>query len=77
MRYLRSGPRDRDEVREWLRRRIEATATAPDSEGDSVSLAVVLPETGAIIGNVVLFTRSREHRQGEVGIIVFHPGHSF
>ena len=79
MRYLRSGPRDRDEVREWLHRRIEATATAPDSEGDSVSLAVVLPETGAIIGNVVLFTRSREHRQGEVGY-VFHPdygGHGY
>jgi RimJ/RimL family protein N-acetyltransferase len=78
MRYLRSGPRDRGEVREWLHRRIEATATAtataPDSEGDSMSLAVVLPETGAIIGNVVLFTRSREHRQGEVGY-VFHPDH--
>ncbi len=75
MRYLRSGPRDRDEVREWLHRRIEATATEPGSEGGTVSLAVVLPETGAIIGNVVLFTRSREHRQGEVGY-VFHPDHS-
>jgi len=32
----------------------------------------VLPETGVLIGDVVLFWRSREHRQGEIGYI-FHP----
>jgi RimJ/RimL family protein N-acetyltransferase len=34
----------------------------------------VLPETGALIGDVMLFWRSREHREGEIGYI-FHPDH--
>jgi RimJ/RimL family protein N-acetyltransferase len=46
----------------------------PDGEGGRLSLAVVLPETGAVIGDVVLFLRSQEHRQGEIGY-VFHPDH--
>jgi len=69
-RYLLVGARDRDQVREVLAERI--AATLPDGEGGSLSLAVVLPETGTVIGEVVLFVRSREHRQGEIGY-VFHP----
>ena len=69
-RYLLVGARDRDQVRAALEERI--LATLPDGEGGSLSLAVVLPETGTVIGEVVLFVRSREHRQGEIGY-VFHP----
>jgi len=36
---------------------------------------VVLPETGAVIGDVVLFQVSQEHRAAEVGYIV-HPDHA-
>lgn len=69
-RYLLFEARDRDEVRKSLRQKVAATAL--DYEGANLTLAVVLPETGALIGDVMLFWRSREHRQGEIGYI-FHP----
>jgi RimJ/RimL family protein N-acetyltransferase len=71
-RYLLFGPRGRAEARTSLQQKIAATAL--DYEGANLTLAVVLPETGAVIGDVMLFWRSREHRQGEVGYI-FHPNH--
>lgn len=71
-RYLLFGVRDRGQVRESLRER--ARATTLENEGDNLTLAVVLPETGDVIGDVVLFWTSREHRQGEIGYI-FHPDH--
>lgn len=52
----------------WSRRTIAA-------EGDALTLGVELRETGRLIGDVVLFFRSAEHRAGEVGW-VFHPGHA-
>ena len=69
-RYLLFGARNRDEVRQSLRERVAATEL--DDEGGTLILAVVLPETGGVIGDVVLFWRSREHRLGEIGYI-FHP----
>jgi RimJ/RimL family protein N-acetyltransferase len=73
-RYLLFGVRTLDQVRTALAERIQAGA--PDHDGDRLilALAVVLPETGAVIGDVVLFWQSREHRQGELGYI-FHPDH--
>lgn len=71
-RYLLIGARDRDQVRDVLEARIQATLA--DGEDGSLSLAVVLPEAGTVIGDVVLFLRSQEHRQGEIGY-VFHPDH--
>ncbi len=67
-RYLLYDVRDRDQVRKVLQERIQADGL----ERDAVDLAVVLPETGALIGDVVLFLRSRVHRQGEIGYL-FHP----
>jgi RimJ/RimL family protein N-acetyltransferase len=67
-RYLMYDVRDRDEVREILEQRIQADGP----ERDAVDLAVVLPDTGALIGDIVLFLRSKEHRQGEIGYL-FHP----
>jgi RimJ/RimL family protein N-acetyltransferase len=72
-RYLPFDARDRDQVRKWLEDRIQAPL--PDQEGGSLTLAVVLPETGAVIGHAVVFMRSREHRQAEIGYII-HPDHS-
>ena len=71
-RYLLFDARDRGQVRKWLEDRIRETAL--EDEGGLLSLAVVLPETGAVIGDVVLFLRSAENRQGEIGYI-FHPDH--
>jgi RimJ/RimL family protein N-acetyltransferase len=67
-RYLLYDVRDRDQVRRVLEERIRADRF----ERDAVDLAVVLPDTGALIGDVALFLRSREHRQGEIGYL-FHP----
>ncbi len=52
----------------WSRRAILA-------EGDALTLGVELVETGQVIGDVMLFFGSAEHRGGEIGW-VFHPGHS-
>jgi RimJ/RimL family protein N-acetyltransferase len=72
-RYLYWGPRDREEARESLRKKIASSGLR--EEGDDLTLAVVLPETGTLIGDVLLIWHSREHRQGEIGYI-FHPGHA-
>lgn len=69
-RYLYWEPRDAARVREVLDRKIGESAL--DDEGQGLALAVVLPETGRVIGEVSLRWLSREHRQGEVGF-VFHP----
>ena len=71
-RYLLFDTSDRDQARVSLEQRMAATAL--DDEGSSLILAVVLPPAGTVIGDVVLFWRSREHRQGEIGYI-FHPDH--
>jgi RimJ/RimL family protein N-acetyltransferase len=71
-RYLYFGPRDRDEVRKALEQKTQA-ATLTD-EGGNLAVAVELAETGQLIGDVILFWRSRAHRQGEVGYL-FHPDH--
>jgi len=72
-RYLEWGPRGRDEVRQSLEKKI-AWSVLTD-EGAGLSLAVVLPETGRVVGDVLLYWTSRPHRGGEVGY-VFHPDHS-
>jgi RimJ/RimL family protein N-acetyltransferase len=69
-RYLLFDARTREQVRVVLEQRIRAVGL----ERDALNLAVVLSETGEVIGDVVLFLRSREHRQGEIGY-VFHPDH--
>jgi RimJ/RimL family protein N-acetyltransferase len=71
-RYLYWGPRNRDEVRDSLAKKIVSNRLR--AEGDDLTLAVVLPHTGTVIGDVLLVWVSGEHRQGEIGYI-FHPGH--
>ncbi|WP_066362346.1 GNAT family N-acetyltransferase [Herbidospora mongoliensis] len=71
-RFLYWEPRDLEQVRTAL---IDKAATTElTGEGQALVLAVTLRETGDLIGEVVLFWRSAEHRQGEIGYI-FHPGH--
>lgn len=49
--------------------------TTIETEGDALTLGVELGESGRVIGDVVLFFRSAEHRGGEAGW-VFDPDHS-
>jgi len=71
-RYLYWDPRTAAEVREVLDRKVRSTAIVV--EGDNLSLAAVLRESGQLIGECSLRWASAEHRQAEIGFI-FHPDH--
>lgn len=65
-------PKTREEVAESLR--LRAGRTGWEDEGDRLGLAIVLPESGAFIGDVSLQWTSKEGRQGELGYLL-HPDH--
>jgi RimJ/RimL family protein N-acetyltransferase len=69
-RYLYWGPNDLAESRASLDRKMGFTELREG--GDALALAVVLRETGELVGDVMLMWTSEEHRQGEVGY-VFDP----
>jgi RimJ/RimL family protein N-acetyltransferase len=69
-RYLYWDARSRAEVREALEKKIASTAIR--AETDALALAAVLPQTGEIVGDFVLWLHG--HDQGEIGFIV-HPDH--
>ncbi|MFI1972190.1 GNAT family N-acetyltransferase [Streptomyces cinnamoneus] len=69
-RYMRWEPRDRAECAKAVSQMTEETGLR--RAGDCLSLAVVLPEEGRVVGQVELVWLSEEHRQGEVGY-VFNP----
>jgi RimJ/RimL family protein N-acetyltransferase len=71
-RYLYFGTRDHGQVRDVLQVKIQGTALRV--QGDTLLPAVVLRETGALIGDLMLRWTSGEHRQGEIGYIL-HPDH--
>lgn len=70
VRYVPYGPLTHADIE----RRIATTwsNTRFDNEGDAVCLAVEERESGALVGDLVLFWRSEEDRTGEVGYI-FDP----
>jgi RimJ/RimL family protein N-acetyltransferase len=74
-RYLFYYVRDRDQALASLQERIQAGRPGHDSGRLILALAVVLPETRIMIGDVVLYWLSREYRQGEVGYVI-HPDHA-
>ncbi|NIT54197.1 MAG: GNAT family N-acetyltransferase, partial [candidate division Zixibacteria bacterium] len=69
-RYLPWDVRNRQQTREVLSQKVKRT-TLKELD-DIFNLAVVLKETGRLIGDLTLFLRSNEYRQGEVGY-VFNP----
>jgi RimJ/RimL family protein N-acetyltransferase len=69
-RFLPFEPMTRGQL--VVRLRDDFSGTAIDHEGEALTLGVELVETGELIGDVVLFFRSREHAGGELGY-VFHP----
>ena len=70
--FLYWDARTRDEVRTVLAQYIERTTLR--AEGDVLNLAVVLRESGELVGDFMVFYRSEQHRQGEIGFIL-HPDH--
>jgi RimJ/RimL family protein N-acetyltransferase len=71
-RYLYWEPRDRRQTKAVLEEKTGRSVLL--DEDQALNLAVELRENGALIGDVSLFWRSREHRQGEIGF-VFHPAY--
>ena len=71
-RYLYWGPSSRAEMAQWLAQRADRPALL--AEGDVLSLAMVLLETGTMVGNVILKWLSAQHMQGETGFVL-HPDH--
>ncbi|KPC66328.1 GNAT family N-acetyltransferase [Streptomyces chattanoogensis] len=71
-RYLYTGPYEEDELRADLA--TKATRTTLRESGDILNLAVIVQETGQLVGDVTFVLTRAEHRQGRIGY-VFHPGH--
>ena len=70
-RFLLYESRTPEQVRESLAGRL---ADVPmDTDGQALTVAVILRDTGQHVGEVTLFVHSAEHRTGEIGF-VFHPG---
>jgi RimJ/RimL family protein N-acetyltransferase len=76
-RYVPFQPMDRRVVEERLAGQWALTALT--DEGQALTLGVELARTGELVGDVILFWHSREHRGGEIGY-VFNPdfsGHGY
>ena len=72
VRYLYFGTRTREEVRDPLAERIAGASIK--GEGEWLSAAVILRETGEFVGDVGLHWVSVPDRQGELGFVI-HPAH--
>ncbi|MDQ2750037.1 MAG: GNAT family N-acetyltransferase [Actinomycetota bacterium] len=66
-RYL---PHDVLSLEQIIERSSTLYANTTLEEGQGLTLAVTERESGALVGDVILFWRSREHRAGEVGYVV-------
>ncbi|MEU8898886.1 GNAT family N-acetyltransferase [Nocardia sp. NPDC048505] len=76
-RYVPFEPMSRAQVVERLETRWANTELT--DEGQDLTLGIEIAETGALIGDVILFWRSREHGLGELGYVL-HPdagGHGY
>ena len=67
-RYLYWQPRTREQASEYLDRVKKLTSF--DAEGHAIRLAAVLPDSGAVVGDISLNHVSREHAQGEIGFVI-------
>jgi RimJ/RimL family protein N-acetyltransferase len=70
-RYLPFEPMTRADIEQHLASRWAGTWLT--DEGQELRLGVELAPTGELIGDVVLFWHSREHRGGEIGYVL-NPG---
>ena len=71
-RYLYTEPRTRPEVEALVAERAGSAVLV--KVGQPITLVADLAQTGELVGDCVLFWRSEEHMQGEVGY-VFNPAY--
>ena len=71
-RYLYTEPRTRAEVEAIVAER--AGLAVLTETGTAITLVAELAQTGELVGDCMLFWRSQEHEQGEVGY-VFNPAY--
>ena len=71
-RYLYTEPRTRSEVKTLVMERAGKATLAEG--GQALTLVADLAQTGELVGDCMLFWRSQEHKQGEVGY-VFNPAY--
>ena len=67
-RYLYTEPRTRGDVDALVAER--AGSAALTEVGQAITLVAGLAQTGELVGDCVLFCRSQEHNQGEVGYVL-------
>jgi RimJ/RimL family protein N-acetyltransferase len=72
-RYIPYFPRTREQIAERLADPERMRSTI-EKEGEVVSLALVVRETGTLVGDVILVWSSAEHRSGEIGYVI-NPDH--
>jgi RimJ/RimL family protein N-acetyltransferase len=71
VRWLYTGPRSEQTVREALESQIARAMNAPET---GVALAAVIRDSDELIGHLTLTVVAPEHRGGEIGFIL-HPDH--
>ena len=69
-RFLLYDPKTPEQVKESLAGRL--TDVPMDTDGQALTVAVILRETGQHVGEVTLFAQNAKQRTGEIGF-VFHP----
>jgi RimJ/RimL family protein N-acetyltransferase len=67
-RYVPFEPMDRQLIGERLA--TQWATTALTDEGQALTLGVEVARTGVLVGDVLLFWHSREHRGGEIGYVL-------
>jgi RimJ/RimL family protein N-acetyltransferase len=72
VRYLYHDVRSLEETRISLGRKMSSVAIK--GEGDGVTAAAILRDTGELVADVSLWVISEGHQQGELGFVV-HPAH--
>jgi RimJ/RimL family protein N-acetyltransferase len=73
-RYIPYEPRSREQVAERLADPAKNRFTI-EEPGQYLNVAVVLRDTGELVGDVLIFWTSEEHHSGEIGY-VFNPDHA-
>ncbi|HJP88238.1 MAG TPA: GNAT family N-acetyltransferase [Candidatus Limnocylindrales bacterium] len=77
VRYLMWDVMDRDAVQVFLERRLRQTAI--EAEDQALLVAITVPPSDRVIGEIMLRLSSAQHRQGEIGWSL-HPdaqGHGY
>ena len=71
-RYLYSYPFSPERTHDFLQ--VKVAGASVEHEGQWLSAAAALRETGEVVADVALLWASEEHRQGEIGFVVL-PAH--